>query len=84
MNKTTAKEAMKELTLALMYLSRFSDRFSTDKAWKGYDWNVLDDLDEADFIGKGSPKSKSVYLTEAGLNYAKQILAKYDIEDWQE
>ena len=84
MEKTMAKEAMKELTLVLLYLSRFDDGFSNDKAWKGYDWDVLDVLDQADFISKGSPKSKSVYLTEEGLDYARQILAKYDIDDWQE
>ena len=84
MSKTDAKEAMKELTMALLYLSRFDDRFSTDRAWKGYDWDILDKLDAKDYIDKGSPKSKSVYLMSDGLDYAKKILEKYNINDWNE
>jgi len=84
MNKTETKEAMKELTLALMYLSRFGDEFSTDRAWKGYDWDVIDQLDDEDYIDKGSPKSKSIYLTTDGLDYAKKILEKYHINDWND
>ena len=82
MNKTEAKEAMKELTMALLYLSRFSDNYSTDRAWKGYDWDILDKLDEEEYINRGSYKSKSLYLTDEGLEYAQQILAKYNISDW--
>ena len=45
MDKTTPKKAMKELTMILMYLSRFneSNRFdsSMDMAWKGYDFDII-------------------------------------------
>ena len=80
---------MEELTMALLYLSRFTEkaRFEEDalsKSWKGYDWDVLDQLDEENYIDKRSPKSKSVYLTTEGMDYAKQILAKYGIQDWNE
>ena len=89
MNRTEAKEAMKELTMALLYLSSFTEksRFGEDvmpRAWKGYDWDVIDQLDDEDYIDKGSLKSKSVYLTSDGLDYAKQILEKYSINDWKE
>lgn len=88
MSKTAAKEAMKELTMALLYLSSFTEKshFGVDalpKAWKGYDWDVLDKLDDEDYIDKGSPRSKSVYLTPDGADYAKQILEKYGIDDWK-
>ena len=51
MGYTDAKQAMKELTMALLYLSRFCERekFSEAKdfyAWKGYDFDVLNRLDE--------------------------------------
>ena len=90
MKNTTAKEAIKELTMLLMYLSRFSerDRFSDSKdfyAWKGYDFDILNGLDDEDYIRQGShpSRSKSVYLTEAGIDYAKTLMEKYGIEDWR-
>ena len=89
MDKTKANEAMKELTMLLMYLSRFTerDRFSDGKdyyAWKGYDFDVINGLDEEDYIRQGShpSRSKSVYLTDSGIDYAKKLMEKYDIEDW--
>lgn len=90
MEKTNAKEAMKELTMLLMYLSRFSerDRFSDGKvfhAWKGYDFDVINGLADADYLRQGShpSRSKSVYLTDAGIDYAKILMEKYGIEDWR-
>lgn len=90
MKHTDAEQAMKELTMALLYLSRFCERekFSEAKdfyAWKGYDFDVLNQLDEEDYIRQGShpSRSKSVYLTEAGKEYAKSLLEKYQIDDWQ-
>ena len=90
MEHTDVKQAMKELTMALLYLSRFCERekFSEAKdfyAWKGYDFDVLNLLDEEDYIrqGKHPSRTKSVYLTEAGKEYAKTILEKYGISDWK-
>ena len=89
MDKTNAEDAMKELTMLLMYLSRFSekDRFSDGKdfyAWKGYDFDVINSLDEEDYIRQGShpSRTKSVYITETGIDYAKKLMKKYGIEDW--
>lgn len=89
MGKLSAKEAMRELTMMLMYLSRFSrgEKFSEAKdfyAWKGYDFNVINQLDDEELIWQGShpSRSKSVYLTEAGMAYAKELMERYGIEDW--
>lgn len=45
MDKTTPEKAMKELTMVLMYLSRFNEdnRFSSsmDMSWKGYDFRII-------------------------------------------
>lgn len=88
MDKVTANEAIKELTLVLMYLSRFSQDGNSSSAedffaWKGYDFGVLNELDDADYIRQGShpSKSKSVYLTDSGIEKAKMLLEKYRIED---
>ena len=88
MEYTEAKQAMKELTMALLYLSRFceQEKFADAKhfyAWKGYDFDVLNGLEEQDFIHQSSRKSKSVYLTESGREYAKLLLKKYGINDWK-
>ena len=90
MEHTDAKQAMKELTMALLYLSRFYERekFVEAKhfyAWKGYDFDVLNLLDEEDYIRQGSrpSRSKRVYLTETGKEYARSLLEKYGIEDWE-
>lgn len=86
MDKTDAKAAMEELTMILIYLSHFTeqDRFANkdDKyAWKGYDFNVLDELDGKDYIRQGSHRSKSLYITKEGEEKAKELLEKYNVAD---
>ena len=61
----------------LIYLSRFceGEKFAEAKhfyAWKGYDFDVLNGLDDEDLIQQGSRRSKSVYLTEAGKDGVPQ------------
>ncbi len=87
MDKTKAEYAMKELTMALIYLSRFTEEKSFKdtkefRAWKGYDFNTLNKLEDEELICQGSRRSKSVYITDEGLVKARQILEKYGIEDW--
>lgn len=87
MDKTTPKKAMKELTMILMYLSRFneSNRFDSkmDMAWKGYDFDIINEMDDQDYIRQGSYRSKSVAITEEGIKLARNLLNKYNIKDWQ-
>lgn len=89
MSRTNTEEAMRELTMMLIYLSRFSDgeKFSEAKdfyAWKDYDFDILNELDDADYIRQDNhpSRTKSVYITESGTEKAKELLAKYGIEDW--
>lgn len=91
MNKTKAEEAIYELTLLLMYLTKFEDgpRFKDEAlyhAWKGYDFNIINKLWDDELInqGKHPPKSKSVYITQDGLEKAKELLVKYGVTDWEE
>ena len=91
MEHTQAKQAMKELTMMLIYLSRFCERekFAEAKnfyAWKGYDFDILNELDDADYIRQGNhpSRSKSVYITESGMELAKKLLSKYGISDWKQ
>lgn len=86
MDKTNPEKAIKELTMLLMYLTRFNegDRFRTnmDMAWKGYDFDIINELDEEDYIRQGNHRSKSVAITEEGERLAKELLDKYNISDW--
>ena len=85
--KTETKKAIKELTLLLMYLNRFTEEkdFKTAKdfyAWKGYNFDIINELDEEDFIYQGKYRNKSVYITEKGIEEAKKLLEKYKIKDY--
>ena len=91
---TGAEEAVRELTLALtlaiIYLTRLSNERNLKgywdtvpfSAWKGYDFDVMDELMEKDFT-RGSIREKSVILSKKGMEEARRIIAKYGIEDWE-
>ena len=87
LDKTDAKTAMEELTMLLIYLSHFTERDrmadpNSKYAWKGYDFEVLNWLDEKDYIRQGSHRSKSMYITKEGEEKAKKLMEKYGVEDW--
>lgn len=91
MSTIDAQQAMQELTMVLMYLSRFTEtgRFANPEnvfAWKGYSFDVLDHLAEQDYIWQGDhpSRTKRVWLTEEGVAYARELLEKYGISDWKE
>lgn len=87
MDRIKPDEAVKELTMLLMYLTRFheKDRFieSSDMAWKGYDFSIINKLDDEDYIEQGSHRSKSIVITEKGLGFSRELLNKYNIDDWK-
>ena len=87
MDKTNPEKAIKELTMLLMYLTRFKEkgRFTSelDMAWKGYDFDTINELEEGDYILQGSHRSKSIAITEEGMNLSRELLAKYNILDWK-
>lgn len=88
-DKKTPEQAIHDLTLALLYLTRFTEsdrRFKTanelPRAWKSYDWEALDKLNEEEYtIDRHG--NKSLYLTEEGIQKAKEILEQYGISDWE-
>lgn len=91
MEKVNAEKAMQELTMMLIYLSRFTqgDRFTDAKdfyAWKGYNFDIMNKLSDFDYIRQGDrpSRSKSVYITDSGIEQAKKLLNKYSIEDWKQ
>ena len=89
MKKTNAKQAQEELTMILLYLSRFErNKYNDDEkfyyAWKGYDFDVINKLDDDDFINQGTrpSRTKSVYISKKGEEYARKLMEKYGISDW--
>ena len=85
--KTETKKAIRELTLLLMYLNRFTEEkdFKIAKdffAWKGYNFNIINELDDEDFIHQGKYRNKLVYITEKDIKEAKELLEKYKIKDY--
>lgn len=87
LDKIDAKTAMEELSMMLIYLSHFTERdrianLDDKYAWKGYDFDVLNQLDEKDFIRQGSHRSKSMYITKEGEAKAKELMEKYNVADW--
>lgn len=82
-------EAIEDLTLALLYLTRFNDGERhhapfNEIAWKNYDFDAINRLDDKGLIvdtrtrhGRG----KYAWLTEAGRKRALEILDTLDIED---
>lgn len=74
---------IKELTLLLLYLTSWKEEDLPEgmsRSWKGYPFDILDELNDEDFI-RGSKRSKSVYLTETGIKKAKDLAKKYHIND---
>jgi len=72
-------KTIKELTLLLVYLTSWQENDGLTKvqrSWKGYPFEVLDELNEEGYIS-GSKRAKSVYLTEEGLSKAKDLVKRY-------
>lgn len=89
MDKTDAAQAMEEITLVLLFLSRIGDHanFNFAKefyAWRGFDFNVIDQLERDGYLDQGSYRSKTriMHITKEGLEQAEHLLEKYGIKDF--
>ena len=74
------RDHMENLMLLLLYLNSWDEdpkrKLSKEpifRAWKGYDFDILNTLTDKGFI-YGSKRSKSVYLTDEGIAQARTIL----------
>lgn len=77
MEQTDINKLTNELALALIYLSAWKEKGDeVCRAWKGYDFTVLDELKEQGLIDF-SYKAKSLYLSEEGEEKAKQLVEKF-------
>lgn len=83
MKQDDLKETIKELTLILLYLTSWEEKdfgIQYRRTWKGYDFDILNKLTEEDLV-RGSLRSKSVIMTDGGINNAKDLLKKYGVHD---
>ena len=58
-----------DAVLALLCLGR-----SGAKAWKGFNWEIMDRLHDKGYIDKPSAKEITVLFTDEGLERAKGLL----------
>ncbi len=79
-NDDNYETVLEELSLMLIYLTRFRERKEEIwRSWKGYDFGVLDNLQKNEYISF-SYKAKSVYFEEKGIEKARELIQKYGIE----
>ena len=73
-------QVVEDLTLLLIYLTSWEERafddFTVHRAWKGFRFEALDALEEAGYINQ-TRRAKSVTLTEAGVERARMLAARY-------
>ena len=81
------EEQIKELTLLLAYLTSWNEKDRLlkqefQKSWKGYDFDILNKLNEEEYIYQENKKKYFIW-EEKGINEAKKLIKKYkiDIED---
>lgn len=79
-------EVIKELTMMLMYLTKFdtTKRMGSEKdiSYTGYSFDAINELWDKEYIRKLNNKSNKAFITEDGLEYAKRLLAEYEIYDY--
>jgi hypothetical protein len=59
-----------DVVLALLYLGLHDGT----RAWKGFDWDVMNRLHDKGYISDPRSKAKSVVFTAEGLGQAKRLL----------
>ena len=84
MNKKSRKQALEELSLMLIYLTRFQDNNEycryLENSWKGYDHEALDELENKELLFQPK-RNRCVYLSEEGKKAARSLLEEYNIAD---
>ena len=81
------EKTIEELTLILLYLQRFEEKneFTNKdvaKSWKGYNFSVLNSLEDQKLIfqGENTSRNKALYIEDLGIEKAIDLLKKYNIK----
>lgn len=67
------QDKVDEIVLALMLFTLHDGA----RAWKGYDWDLMDHLYQKGWIENPRNKNKSVVLTEEGLQKAQEFFDRH-------
>lgn len=88
-----SEDAIKDLTLMLMYLTSWEESLAPElhkkpdrpdfrpqirRTWKGYDFGILRELTDEGLVNAGS-RSKSASFTDRGTAKAQELLRQYGI-----
>ena len=63
------EEKIDDAVLALLWLTLHDG----DRAWKGFDWDVMDRLHRKGLIENPAGKAKSVVLSDEGLRRSEEL-----------
>lgn len=66
------QDKVDDAALALLYLTMSSDKWGT-RAWKGFDWAIMDRLHEKGYISDPKSKALSIVVTDEGKARAEQL-----------
>ena len=74
---------MRDLTLVMLSIGSWTERvagFEERRAWKGYDFDILNGLRDEGLIA-GSNRAKSVAITAEGMRQAEELMRRYGFAD---
>lgn len=72
----TDTDKVDEAVLALLYLTLHDGA----RAWKSFDWDVMNRLHEKGLISDPIGKAKSVVLTERGLKESERLFTTFFVK----
>lgn len=76
---TSHEQAVRDLTLVLIYLTGWRERDDAMlRCWKTFRFEIVDELAEHGLVAS-SPRAKSLHLTDEGEQKACELCAKHGI-----
>ncbi|WP_019375828.1 DUF6429 family protein [Virgibacillus halodenitrificans] len=84
MSEKDMDQVVRDLTLMLLYLTSWEEEGIDGvyhRAWKGYPFEVLDQLRDEEELISGSNRSKSVYMGKEAVKEAQRLLEKYGMKE---
>jgi hypothetical protein len=72
------EEKVDEYTLALLYLVTWERKEGYGaRAWKGFDWEMMNHLFDKGYISNPKSKAKSIVMTEDGYKKSEELFKKF-------
>jgi hypothetical protein len=71
------EDKIDEVVLALLGFKAFEEDEYGARAWKSYDWDIMDRLHSKGYISDPKSKAKSVVLPPEGLKRSSELFEQY-------